>query len=247
MSFVPRERLKYIEQCPGFGQDRVNFHRTPGRGTAGGWGLTPPGQTEPGVPYPVPSRWVPGRGGGGAAQRSGNWLSRLGGTRLRCCAGERLSGSCGSLLCFLLICTVVVPVCLFAVLLNCPYPDPPVSASFFPFSSARRRGEGRPRGAFVAGGSRNQNKQLTSLGSSLFFPLLVNFSSLFSSLALSNTKDNVMISSLSGLMFWARAGQLLVSCHTSPWCLHSLIFSPCFFSSVSLSGSHLSSSLQPLP
>ena len=46
---------------------------------------------------------------------------------------------------------------LFAVLLNCPYPDPPVSASFFPFSSARRRGEGRPHGAFVAGGSRNQN------------------------------------------------------------------------------------------
>jgi len=50
---------------------------------------------------------------------------------------------------------------LFAVLLNCPYPDPPVSASFFPFSSARRWGEGRPRGAFVAGGSQNQNKFLT--------------------------------------------------------------------------------------
>jgi len=47
---------------------------------------------------------------------------------------------------------------LFAVLLNCPYPDPPVSACFFPFSSAPRRGEGRPRGAFVAGGSRNQNR-----------------------------------------------------------------------------------------
>jgi len=47
---------------------------------------------------------------------------------------------------------------LFAVLLNCPYPDPPVSAFFFPFS-ARWRGEGRPRGAFVAGGSRNQNTQ----------------------------------------------------------------------------------------
>jgi len=44
---------------------------------------------------------------------------------------------------------------LFAVLLNCPYPDPPVSASFFPFSSAPQRGEGRPRGAFVAGRSQN--------------------------------------------------------------------------------------------
>jgi len=42
---------------------------------------------------------------------------------------------------------------LFAVLLNCPYPDPPVSARFFPFSSALRWGEGRPRGAFVAGRS----------------------------------------------------------------------------------------------
>jgi len=42
---------------------------------------------------------------------------------------------------------------LFAVLLNCPYPDPPVSACFFPFSSALRCGEGRPRGAFVAGHS----------------------------------------------------------------------------------------------
>jgi len=52
--------------CPGFGQDRVNFHRTPGRGTAGtaaGWGLTPPGQTEPGIPYHVPSCWVPVEGG----------------------------------------------------------------------------------------------------------------------------------------------------------------------------------------
>jgi len=25
-------------ECPGFGQGRVNFHRTPGRGTAGGGG-----------------------------------------------------------------------------------------------------------------------------------------------------------------------------------------------------------------
>ena len=55
-----------LHGCPGFGQDRVNFHRTPGRGTAGGWGLTPPGQTEPGIPYHVTSRWVPveGRCGG---------------------------------------------------------------------------------------------------------------------------------------------------------------------------------------
>ena len=91
--------------------------------------------------------------------------SWLGGARRRCCWGERLSGSCGSLLCFLLICTVVVTVFpLFAVLLNCPYPDPPVSASFFSFSSACQRGEGRPRGAFVAGGSRNQDTVLEPAG-----------------------------------------------------------------------------------
>jgi len=46
----------------------------------------------------------------------------------------------------------------FTVLLNCPYPDPPFSACFFPFSSAQRQGEGRPREAFVAGCSPNQNR-----------------------------------------------------------------------------------------
>ncbi|XP_075267056.1 coiled-coil domain-containing protein 171 isoform X6 [Opisthocomus hoazin] len=35
----------------------------------GGWGLTPPGQTEPGIPYPVPSCWVPWRGGDSLAAR----------------------------------------------------------------------------------------------------------------------------------------------------------------------------------
>ena len=145
-------------QCPGFGQNRVNFDRNPGRGTAGGWGLTPPGQTEPGIPHHVTSRWVPvegGRHGGKALAAWGGATSVL----------FRESGCLyGSLLCFLLICIVVVPVFpLFAVLLNCPYPDPPVSASFFSFSSARRRGEGRSHGAFVAGSSRNRNREEHSL------------------------------------------------------------------------------------
>lgn len=69
----------------------------------------------------------------------------------------------------------------------------------------------------------------------------MNISSLFSNLPLSNTKDNVIISSLSGLRFWAWAGQRLVSCHQSPWCLHSRI-SPCFFS-ISLFDCHLLFSL----
>ena len=84
--------------CPVFGQDRVNFHRTPGRGTAGGWGLTPPGQTEPGIPYHVTSRWVP-VGGGGAA----GTLSQLGSARRRCGPRERV---CFCRV-FLLICIVV--------------------------------------------------------------------------------------------------------------------------------------------
>jgi len=51
---------------------------------------------------------------------------------------------------------------LFVVLLNYPYPDPPVSASFFPSSSAPRRGEGQPRGAFVADGSQTRTEMSQS-------------------------------------------------------------------------------------
>jgi len=76
--------------CPGFGQDRVNFHRTPGRGTAEGWGLTPPGQTEPGIPYHVKSRWVPVGGEGAAGTHS-----RLGSAWRRSCPREQVC--CASL------------------------------------------------------------------------------------------------------------------------------------------------------
>jgi len=137
-----------LDNCLGFGRDRVNFHLNPGRGTAGEWGLTPPGQTEPGIPYHVPSRWVP-VGGSWAA----GTLSRLGSTRQRSGLGERLSGLCGLCCILSLSVSLLFLFPLFAVLLNCPYPDPPVSACFFPFSSAPRQGEGRPRGAFVAGRS----------------------------------------------------------------------------------------------
>jgi len=113
-------------------------------------GLTPPGQTEQGIPYHVPSRWV---SVGGSRQQE---LSRGSGGHSGGAVQE--SGS------VLLVCFVYSPFSvsllflfpLSAVLLNCPYPDPPVSASFFPFSSAPRRGEGRPHGAFVAGSSQKQ-------------------------------------------------------------------------------------------
>jgi len=54
---------------------------------------------------------------------------------------------------------------LFAVLLNCPYHNLPVSACFFPFSSAPQREEGQPRGAFFAGHS--QTITVTSMNSFL--------------------------------------------------------------------------------
>lgn len=65
----------------------------------------------------------------------------------------------------------------------------------------------------------------------LFSPL-VNFSSLFSCLALWNTKGNVSPGKLGIMTFWAR--QLLVSGHTTSWCLKPQIFSfsLCLFSSV---------------
>jgi len=54
---------------------------------------------------------------------------------------------------------------LFAVLLNGPYPDPPVSACFFPFSSSPQRGEGRTRGTFVAGCSKTRTSNNSQINS----------------------------------------------------------------------------------
>ena len=70
--------------------------------------------------------------------------------------GGRLSGLCGLCWVFSLSVSLLFLSPLFAVLLNCPYLDPPVSACFFPFSSAPRQGEGRPRGVFVAGCSQTR-------------------------------------------------------------------------------------------
>jgi len=132
-----------IPWCPGFSQDRVNFHQNPGRGKPGGLAQPQPGQTEPGIPYHVPSRWVPVEGQG-AARRE---LTRGSGM---CGAGPVWeSGSVASAV-RVVFSPYLYRCCscslLFAVLLNCPYPDSPVSAFFFSFSSARRRGEGRPCG-----------------------------------------------------------------------------------------------------
>jgi len=138
--------------CPGFGQDRVNFHRTPGRGTAGTADPTPTWPNRAG--YSIPCDVMLRSGGGGGAAGTPRGSGGLSGDSVR---------ESGSVLrvCFCIFPFSVLLLLLFplsAVLLNCPYPDPPVSACFFPFSSAPQRGEGRPRGAFVAGCSQQQNR-----------------------------------------------------------------------------------------
>ena len=72
-----------VDQSPGFGQNRVNFHRTPGRGTAGGVGADPtwPNRARCSIPCDVT---LGSGGGGGAAGRH----SRLGGTQRRSCFGR---------------------------------------------------------------------------------------------------------------------------------------------------------------
>jgi len=67
-------------------------------------------------------------------------------------AGGESGSLCSALLyfAFSLSVSLLLLFSLFAVLLNGPYPNPAVSACFFPFSSASQRGEGRSRGAFFA-------------------------------------------------------------------------------------------------
>ena len=74
------------------------------------------------------------------------------------CMAEAGGESCSPLsavLCcvFSLSVSLLLLFSLFAVLLNCPYPDPPFSACFFLFSSTSQRGGGVARqrsGALVA-------------------------------------------------------------------------------------------------
>jgi len=130
--------------CPGFGQDRVNFHWNPGRGTAGR--ADPTWTNRAG--YSIPCAVMLGSGGG----ELGGGNSFAARECVAAVVGE--SGSVGRAVCVVLFSSSVLLLFLFplfAVLLNCPYTDPPVSACFFPFSSAPRRGEERPRGTFVAG------------------------------------------------------------------------------------------------
>jgi len=77
---------------------------------------------------------------GGAGQQE---LSGLGSAWQQAAVGESSSlGSTVLFYVFSLSVSLLFLFPLFAVLLNCPYPDPPVFACFFPFSSAPGRGRG---------------------------------------------------------------------------------------------------------
>jgi len=93
--------------------------------------LTQPGQTEQGIPYHVLPCWVL-VGGRWAAERqlrlSRWWAVRVLRSTVLFCVFS------------LFVSLFLFP--LFAVLLNCPYPDPSVFACFFPFSSTPQRGKG---------------------------------------------------------------------------------------------------------
>jgi len=127
----------------------------PGKDTAGWADATWPNRAV----YSIPCAVMLGSSGGGSwAAGTHSWLR----SAIRQFGlGERLCRLCGLYCVFSLAVLLLFLFPLFAVLLNCPYPNTPVSACFFPFSSAPLRREGRPCGAFVAGCSQNQNINLT--------------------------------------------------------------------------------------
>jgi len=124
------------------GRTGLIFTRIQEGAQPGGLTQPQPGQTEQGIPYHVPSCWVlVGR----AVRRE---LTRGSGARG---AGRVLENGSVARAVRVVFSPCLYRCCscfpLFAVLLNCPYRNPPVSASFFPFSSAPRRGEGWPAAA----------------------------------------------------------------------------------------------------
>jgi len=109
--------------CPGFGQDRVNFHRTPGRCRAGRADPTWPNRAG----YSIPCDVMLGSGGGELGTGTHSWLGSMGTG-----PGELLSGSCGLCCAFLLICIVVVTVPFVCCSVKLPLSRP---TSFYLFLS----------------------------------------------------------------------------------------------------------------
>jgi len=123
--------------CPGVGQDRVNFHQKPGRGTARRVDPTWPTRAE----YSTPCAVMLGSGW----RKLGSAKAVAAQERAAAVGGE--SGSlCSAVLCcvFCLSVSFLLLFPLFAVLLSCSYPDPPVFVCFSfyspPHSSGGRGG-----------------------------------------------------------------------------------------------------------
>jgi len=92
----------------------------------GGLTQPPPGQTEPDIPYHVPSRWVPGGRGGRCSRNSLRSSGACGASPVR----ESGSVLQSVLSCFLLICIVVVTVLFVCCSAKLPLSRP---TSFCPF------------------------------------------------------------------------------------------------------------------
>jgi len=127
----------------------------PGRDTAGRADPTWPNRAG----YSIPCAVMLGSGGGGGAAAT---LLRLGRAQWRFSPRERFCSAGSVLLISFLYSPFSVSLLflfpLFAVLLNCPHPYPPVPACFFPFSSAPRRGGGVAAWCFCCRPLPNQNK-----------------------------------------------------------------------------------------
>jgi len=105
--------------CPGFSQDRVNFHKMPGGDPARRADPTWPNRTG----YSIPRAAILGSGWGAAGRQEGSHGSGAH------AAGGGESGSVHfrCLFCiFSLSLLLLLLFASFAVLLNCPYSDPPV-------------------------------------------------------------------------------------------------------------------------
>jgi len=132
--------------CPGFSQNRVNFHWNPGRGTARWADSTWPNRTG----YSIPCAIMLGSSGGGS------WATE---THSRLGSAQRQSGRASLwvvrfVLCFLLICIVVVTVLFVCCSVKLPLSRPTSICLFLSILLHTLLGEVRPRGAFVA--SRSQ-------------------------------------------------------------------------------------------
>jgi len=127
--------------CPGFGQDRVNFHRTPGRGTAGWADPTPTWPNRAG--YSIPCAVMLGSGGGELGGR--NSLAAWEGTVA--VRSKRVVLFCGFALYIPLFCIVVVPVPFVCCSVKLPLSRP---TSFLPVSFHSPPHPGRGRGGRLA-------------------------------------------------------------------------------------------------